>query len=188
MIIHLIGSTNAISEDISYLHAINSIILNAGNTVALDWLKVAHERAVAHDTPPENWAFTVDANLEAIRRADTVIIEGTHHDYLQGYQTAIALEHKKPVLIISRNPNAKSPYSGIRHRMLTIKEYKTEKDVSRIVEQFIQDNTVTTKDLRFNMFIDRPIHNYLRSMSYETGKNKSEIIRDLINREIQKKD
>lgn len=188
MIIHLIGSTSTISEDISYLRAINSVISSASNTLALDWFEAAHERAIAQDAISENWTFTVDANLEAIRRADIVIIEGTHNDYLQGYQTAIALEHKKPVLIISRNPNAKSSYSGIRHRMLTVKEYKTEKDVSRIVEQFIQDNTVTTKDLRFNMFIDRPIHNYLRSMSYETGKNKSEIIRDLINREIQKKD
>jgi hypothetical protein len=188
MIIHLIGSTSAISEDISYLRAINSIIANTGNAIALDWFEAAHQRAIAQDTSPENWALTVDTSLEAIRRADIVIIEGTHSDYLQGYQTAIALEHKKPVLIISRNPNARSSYSGIRHRMLTVKEYKTEKDISRIVEQFIQDNTVTTKDLRFNMFIDRPIHNYLRSMSYETGKNKSEIIRDLINREIQKKD
>lgn len=187
MIIHLTGSTNAIHEDISYLRAISSIILKAGNAVALDWFEPVHERA-AQGAPPENWAFTVDANLEAIRRADVIIIEGTHNDYLQGYQTAIALEHKKPVLILSRKSNAESPFSGIRHRMLTVKEYKTEKDVSRIVEQFMQDNTVTTKDLRFNMFIDRPIHNYLRSVSYDTGKNKSEIIRDLINREIQNKD
>lgn len=188
MIIHLTGSTSAIKEDITYLRAIGSIIATAGNAAALDWFETAHDRAVSQDTSSEDWASMVAANLEAISRADIVIIEGTHGDYLQGYQTAVALEHKKPVLIVSRAAVKNSPYSGIRHRMLTVKEYRTEKDLSQTVEQFIQDNTVTTKDLRFNMFIDRPIHNYLRSMSYETGKNKSEIIRDLINREIQKKD
>jgi len=68
-----------------------------------------------------------------------------------------------------------------------VAEYQTEADVAKIVGDFLMENTISTKELRFNMFIDRQIYGYLRSESLETGKNKSEIIRDLIMREIQKK-
>ena len=187
MIIHFVGSTGAIKEDVSYFRAIYRVISAAENTIAFDWLQTAYERTISQEPQPENWISAIDTSMEAISRADIVVIEGTHSDYLQGYQTAVALEHKKPVLIVSRDSSKELPYTGIRHRMLSVKASRTEKDLVRIVGQFMPDNTVTTKDLRFNMFIDRPIHNYLRNMSYETGKNKSEIIRDLINREIQKK-
>jgi len=51
---------------------------------------------------------------------------------------------------------------------------------------FLKENDVSTKDLRFNFFIDRKIHNYLRWVSYKTGKPRSEIIRELLNREIER--
>jgi hypothetical protein len=186
MIIHLTGNASNIKEDISYFRTIIKTINQNDGVVARDWVETAQANTADADESTD-WQATVEADMDAIRRADVVIIEGTHNSYMQGYQTAVALEHKKPVLVVSRNPVEKFAYSGIKHRMLSVKGYKTEEELAEIVEQFIKDNTVTTKDLRFNMFIDRPIHNYLRSVSHETGKNKSEIIRDLINHEIQKK-
>lgn len=187
MIIHIAGSNRIIDENAAYFQAIVDAIAQTGNTLALNGLD--HSRADAKQIPTvQDWTSIVNENLEAIRRADIILVEGTDSDFLSGYLMAVALEHKKPVFIVVREPLEDSVYAGIRHRMLTFKTYKTEKDLHAMVAQFIQDNTITTKDLRFNMFIDRPIHNYLRSMSHETGKNKSEIIRDLINREIQKKD
>jgi predicted DNA-binding protein len=53
---------------------------------------------------------------------------------------------------------------------------------------FLEDNNISTKDMRFNFFIDRPIYNYLRWAALRTGKTKAEILRELVQREIKNKD
>ena len=42
--------------------------------------------------------------------------------------------------------------------------------------------------MRFNFFIDRKIYNYLRWASFKTGKTKAEILRDLVENEIEKQE
>lgn len=186
MLIHLTADINSIQQDAPYLQAIIDAIRQNDALLAYDWLTPSLQNSV-HTQDDGDAAAMTQAQADAIRKADIVIIENSHTGYSEGFQTAVALEYKKPVLVLSRpSGNRQTPY--VPNRLLTHSEYSSVQEVLSIVTQFIQENTITTKDLRFNMFIDRPIHNYLRSVSYETGKNKSEIIRDLINREIQKKD
>lgn len=189
MIIHLTGSATNIEKDLPYLKAIIKTAHENDAVLAREWVDAAHQSKVNRkkDTDIE-WAPIMAANLDAIHRADVAIVECTNYTFSQGFQVATALQQKKPVLLVSRKSFKNHMISGYRHKMLTMKEYKKEEDLMAIVKQFIRDNTIATKDLRFNMFIDRPIYNYLRSVSYESGKNKSEIIRDLINKEIEKKD
>lgn len=80
----------------------------------------------------------------------------------------------------------KRPISGFKYKALTTASYNTEQELEGIVNRFIRANTISTKDLRFNFFIDRSIYNHLREISYETGQNKSEIIRKLIEQDIEK--
>jgi len=40
--------------------------------------------------------------------------------------------------------------------------------------------------MRFNFFINSEIYNYLKYEAYVTGKNKSEILRELVLKEIRK--
>lgn len=189
MIIHLTGSTINIEEDISYLRRISKAIVENDGTLARDWIEAAYHRAMADDYNPEenDWEAIVDESIDAIGKSDVVIVEASSYTFSQGMQAAIALQQKKPVLIVSRSSLKGRFVAGYKSRDLRVVEYQSEKELDNIVSQFIRDNTISTKDLRFNMFIDRPIYNYLRSVSYESGKNKSEIIRELINREIRKK-
>lgn len=55
-----------------------------------------------------------------------------------------------------------------------------------IVKEFLEENVIDTKDLRFNFFLDRPTYNYLRWMSSKTGKTKAEIVRSLLQKEMNK--
>jgi hypothetical protein len=65
-------------------------------------------------------------------------------------------------------------------------EYRkyTSDNVDEILTTFLRDNDISTKDMRFNFFIDRPIYNYLRWSALRTGKTKAEILRNLVQREI----
>ncbi len=190
MIIHLTGSATNIKEDLPYFRRIVKTIKDADGTLAQDWVEDTYQNVEVKKVQQEDvdWQTIMQETLDAISRADVVIIEVTNYTFSQGFQAATALQQKKPVLLVSRAPLNKHLVSGYKSRDSKMAEYKTEQELDKIVTQFIRENTISTKDLRFNMFIDRPIYNYLRSVSYETGKNKSEIIRELINREIRKKD
>ncbi len=185
MIIHLTGSAHNIEKDMPFYRRMIQVIHESDGILARDWLETAfHSRSKKGSASDEE--AVSDADLAAISRSDIVIIDITHHAFSQGFQSAIAINQKKPLLLVSRTPIKKHAISGYKSKLLTTAEYKTEEDLDKIVKDFIVANTIATKDLRFNMFIDRPIYNYLRSVSYESGKNKSEIIRELIEREIRK--
>lgn len=130
----------------------------------------------------------LSSEIEAITGADIVIIEASDYTFDQGMQAAIALQQKKPTLVLSKNSLQDTALATYHNRLLSMVAYKNDADLTKEITRFIRTNTISTKDLRFNMFIDRPIYNYLRTKAYQTGKNKSEIIRDLINQEINKND
>lgn len=191
MIVHVTGSLANVEEDITYLRRIVKTIKQNDSTLALDWIESAYNdssKESGEQVPEPDWQAIMEETIDAIGRADVVIVEATHYTFSQGFQAAMALNQKKPVLIVSRTPVEERLVSGLKSRDGRMAEYTSEDELETAIAQFLRDNTISTKDLRFNMFIDRPIYNYLRSVSYETGKNKSEIIRELINREIRKKD
>jgi len=186
MIIHLTGSSRYLEEDLPYLQKITQLVAQNGCTLANDWVEDA--RARTDSTNPADWPAIMNDMFEAISRSDIMIVEGTRYGFMQGYQTALALLQKKPVLIVSREPLVDRSIMGVKNRLLTVEKYDSLHDLEAVVTSFIKANTISTKDLRFNMFIDRPIYNHLRNLSYESGKNRSEIIRDLIYKDMRKKD
>lgn len=188
MIVHLGGSSGMVGEDLDFMRRIMQTSYENGATIAYDWVDSTYNKLNRLNGKNEDadWDYIVDMNLNAIRRSEAVIIECSSYSLFQGYQIAVALQQKKPVLVVTRSSIKGRAISGIRDKLLSIKEYKTEEELDAIVKQFIHENTISTKDLRFNMFIDRRIYNYLREESYQTGKNRSEIIRDLLEREIDR--
>jgi len=189
MIVHFIGSTQNIEEDIPYLRRIVKVINENDGVLARDWVETAYHRKTSKKVADEDvdWQPIFEQRLEAMNRADIVIAEVTNYTFSQGYDVAMAMQQKKPTLLVSRGAPIKSRYiTGLKSSALKFADYKTEEDLDKIIKDFIRANTVSTKDLRFNMFIDRAIYNHLRTLSYETGKNRSEIIRELIYRDIKK--
>lgn len=186
MIIHLTGSSRHLDEDLPILQKIAQLVEQNDCKLANNWLTEAQSRV--NDPTATDWQAIMAGVLEDVSRADIIIVEGTHYSFMQGYQTAIALMQKKPVLLLSRNPFTSRSVVGLKNRLLTLETYQSTEDLQKIVSNFIRANTISTKDLRFNMFIDRPIYNHLRNLAYETGKNRSEIIRDLIYRDMHKED
>lgn len=171
MIVHLIGSSQSRKK--------------ANHSRIVDSIK-NNDAVLLPDDFSGSWEDRLDAHLESMARADAVIIEATGRDFFHGFFAAFAMEHKKPLLIVTSDKEGEHPLAAIQGRNCQVVTYSTGDELVAIIDRFIKDNTIYTKDLRFNLFIDRPIYNYLRTISDQTGKNKSEIIRDLINREINK--
>lgn len=173
MIIHVTGTTERFQKPAPFIATITQAALQNDCVLAADY---------------SQGALSLEAEIAAVGRADVVVIEASNYGFDQGMQAAIALQQKKPTLIVSQAPLDKHAIAHYQSRLITREAYKDATELAKVVTRFIRTNTIATKDLRFNMFIDRPIYNYLRTQAYETGKNKSEIIRDLINKEINRND
>jgi hypothetical protein len=190
MIIHFIGSTKNLDDDLPFLRRIIDVSHTNGAVLARDWLGAAvnidgQENSYFNDEKVD-WNEVHRENLSALSRSDIMIIEATTYSFQNGFFLAQALLTKKPVLVVARLDTKTHPLFGVKDKLLTTKQYTTESELTKIVNTFIKNNTILTKDLRFNFFIDRQIYSYLREVSHETGKNKSEIIRELLEQEIDK--
>lgn len=189
MIIHFIASKSNILKDYEYLKAITNTVRDLGHGFAREWLDEEYAFALSgkkHETI--DWTVVNKENMEALSRADLVIAEASAKSFSTGFQVANAIQQKKPVLILTRNNALQGTFgSGIAPDFVDSKQYTLE-NVQDVISDFINGNNIDNKDLRFNFFIDRQIYNYLRWAAYTTGKNKSEILRELVLREIRNKD
>lgn len=188
MIVQILGNSQHL-DDLPFLQAIVETVHDSGAVIAHDWVSAAERthknggRGAAVD-----WEEQYKENIEAISRADIVVAEATAYGFTEGFYVSQALNQKKPVLIVSHKDIKTLPISGAGHKLLQVQHYDNAEELQKLVAKFIKINTIATKDLRFNFFIDRQIYNYLREASYETGKNKSEIIRELLEEEIDKQE
>jgi hypothetical protein len=172
MIIHFIGSKGNITQEIDYYQAIVDSIKQYGHTLAQDWVDVVYKAA----TKSNEWD------------KDLVIVESTKRSFFVGYGVAQAVHQKKPVLILVRDDS----FPGIKYLsdasdIIYGAQYDL-KTLDSVIGKFLEENTIETKDMRFNFFIDRAIYNYLRWAAFKTGKTKAEVLRELVQREIEKKD
>ena len=188
MKVHFITSRPTLENDINILREIMDIIQKTGHEIAYNWIEGAYDREIKSRKPANSWRLIYKQNLEAIAKSDVVIAEASYENFAIGYQIATAIQHKKPVLLLRHPAADKNAFvTGVEDGWVKHQEY-TEVDLKQIVEKFISDNDIKSKDMRFNFFIDRKIYNYLRWAAFKTGKTKAEILRDLVQHEIDKQD
>lgn len=187
--VHVTGSARNMGEDRPYLQKIIQTVYANHAIVYRDWIgPAASRKRLGIRDEDADWAGIMKGNIEAIDASDLVIIEASQSRFSQGYQAYLASQRKKPTLIVSRAQVDDRFISGVVNKYISIKPYTNEQELEEVVSKFIQKNSIPEKDLRFNFILNRRIYKYLRDKSYETGKNKSEIIRELIERQIEKRD
>ena len=149
MIIHLAGSSKNIEKDYTLYRAIIKAITECDSVLSLDWIEHAYHARNSKGKEVNDWKTSLAESFSAISRADLVIIEVSAGEYTQGYETALALQQKKPTLIISRHKASKTPASGLRSRLLTTGYYKNGKQNGPWIYRS-KDGKVTEKELYRN--------------------------------------
>lgn len=187
MNVHFSAPKQKILENVEYYRRIIKVIHNQGHTLTQDWVEPNYEQAKNAIASSEfDWRSIYRESMEALAKADVVIVDTTVSNFAIGYMTAIGLQHKKPTLLLFRDGAIEDTMaSGLDENLVELQEYD-EKNLEKVVGDFLEKNKVDTKDMRFNFFIDRPIYNYLRWAAYKTGKTKAEILRELVSKEIEK--
>lgn len=118
-----------------------------------------------------------EAIRQGIHLSDTVIIEASQEDLQLGHEVTIAINEKKPVLVLSIHEDFSKK---IIHEYLFGAKY-TPKSVAGVVQDFLAKVREMRQARRFNMFLYPSQFEYLDRMATESGMNMSEYIRHLIN-------
>lgn len=190
MIIHLAASKISVVKDIETLRQIVAIIHRQGHVVASDWIEPQYHVSISknpQETPPEH---VYKQSMDAIDRADLLIVEGSEKSFSCGMQISSALHRKKPTLLLveqTREKNMSAMAKGIKDPLFERKSY-TSASLNQIVTEFIKENTISTKELRFNFVIDRQLYNHIRWKSFRARKTKAEIVRELLLRDMEKEE
>lgn len=192
MIIHFGGPSFGIEKRIKLYRGIINLIHELDHNIAHDWIEPAYHKALKSQNDSQshlipNWEAVCAMLEDSINRCDIAIIYAAPESYMGvGYQIALALQKNKPVLVIREKEDITTIFiTGVRNPLLTLIESSAD-TLEDNIKSFITQNDVNLKDLRFNFVIDRQIHNYLKWLSYDSGKTKAEIVRDLIMEDLEK--
>lgn len=118
--------------------------------------------------------------------ADLVIAEVGRESTQTGWQIAQALHLKKPVLLLYRSKKPDNlPGAGSDTYLINYRRY-TNQTAETVIKNFIDSHKLGAKNIRFNLFIDQQILAYLNRTSAQSGETKSEIIRRVLVKEIEK--
>jgi hypothetical protein len=190
MIVHFIGSRSHIAEEVKYYRRIVDCIKGEGHTVPHDWIEemyvLSQQGKLKKDD--QSWSEVDQDHASAIAQADVIIVEATSRGFFEGYEASQAAYQKKPMLILTRDTSAVG-ISGLTTPTGFVKSVTYEaENLEEIVREFLAENIIDTKDLRFNFFLDRKTYTYLRWVSSKTGKTKAQIVRSLLQKEMNKDD
>lgn len=185
MLVHFAASRYEIDKNIGHLRYVVESIHENGHTLAQDWIEPAYNSRLKHGDASIGWTEAYQDSLEAINKADVVIADTSIRSFSVGYQVAMAIQMKKPTLVLNHEGANDSYFASGIQVGVAYKEYNSG-NIKNLIQDFLKENDIQAKDMRFNFFIDRPIYNYLRWAAYKTGKTKAEILRELVAREIDK--
>src|SRR6478672_2301094 len=100
MLVHLTGGTRNVKIDLQYFREMADVIHQAGATIAHDWHESASTTENKISDDDFDWQNVYDNCISAIERSDVLIIEATSYSFFQGYQLLMALQQRKPVLLV----------------------------------------------------------------------------------------
>lgn len=187
MVIHFTSSRVNILTSFETLKLVIRTIHQTGNVLARDWMEPQYHIDVSKTAKELEPKAIYDLNMDAIERADMVIIETSVKSFGSGFQTATALQKKKPTLLLIHRDKLDQESriaQGITDPLLTRKEYSADAELEQIVRRFIEENTFKTKDLRFNFVLDPQLYNHIRWKSFKLRKTKAEVVRELLMRDM----
>lgn len=185
MKIHFSAPIRDLEKHLQIYELIESTIKKMGHTLARDWLRDYKDKQsnLGHFSEIE-WEEINSSTLAAIQDADAVIVEASIPSFSMGYISALALAHKKPLLMLF---NA-APQSYIQDSNNSLKRaevYADKEQLASILTSFLEEVDVNSNNLRFNMVLSRELYNFLKWESASTGKTKAQIVREILKDHIK---
>lgn len=125
--------------------------------------------------------------MTAIHEANLVIIEDTVSNFSTGHQITVALQRKKPTLVLWQG-NKHRQFNqmflhGIESDILEISEYN-EQNYKEIIHSFIQKYQGAQDRNRFHLVLNNVERRYLDWAQFNKKESRTTVIRDALRKEM----
>jgi hypothetical protein len=171
-----------------YYFAIRNYLIDCGCVISFNWLEDASEYKKSHPHGKRNIKDLYKKVLSAIDKANFSVIEYTVPNFSSSHQIYYSIQKKKPTLVLRLfrdNSFADSYIEALESRFLTVKTYDL-KNYKEIIDEFIGYSKLEKGYRRYNIVLDKSQKYYLDWAANKYDKSRSEIIRDLIQKKIDK--
>lgn len=160
--------------------AIRNYLVENGHILTRDWLAEADNRLDTKQIELGDIKEIYKACLQAIREAELVIIDDTVSNFSTGHQITLALQLRKPTLVLwqgGKHRQFKHMFiHGIESDILEIAEYDRN-NLTNTMQVFINKYEDTNERNRFHLVLNGVERNYLDWVQYVKGKSRTKVIR-----------
>ncbi|MBL8015524.1 MAG: hypothetical protein JNK26_05055 [Candidatus Doudnabacteria bacterium] len=172
-------TTREIIKFKDYYFAIRKELMEAGCVILDDWLPRAYEKKLKDSKGTRNMKRNYQDIVEAIDRADFVVIEYTVPNFSSSHQIIHANMRRKPVLVLrlEKDNSFKDTYlESIDSEFITVKEY-TLATVEQTIKEFLGEVEIGYGLKRYNLMLERKHKYFLDWAKEEYNLSGSETVR-----------
>lgn len=182
------ASSRNISENIKIFKFIQGTLDKLGHLSTRDWIEEAYQKDTTNKSIEKSeWKRIHNHVSEAILNSDFIIAYISEPSFSVGYQVALSIQHKKPILILSKEPieEIKNSFgTNIDSELISFKRF-SEDTFEESLKDFVRNYCLMGKPKRFSFFIDQRIHNFIRGEAFAKDKTKAEVLREILDTHIK---
>lgn len=166
----------------TYFH-IREFLLAEHHLLTRDWLPHTEKRLVSGDVDIRDIKEIYAACVNAIKESDVVIIEDTVSNFSTGHQITLALQLKKPTLVLWQGEKYRQFKQmfihGIESEILEVAEYSS-KTLDIILRTFLRKYEQVHEKNRFHLVLSNMERQYLDWAQFSKGKSRTKVIRQAL--------
>ena len=169
-------------------YSIRNYLISQGHLLTRDWLPHTEERIKAGAKDVTDIKQIYKDCIKALKEADLVIIEDTVSNFSTGHQITVALQCRKPTLVLwqgSKHRQFKQMFiHGIDSDILQISEYDRS-GVNAIIQGFINKYENVYEKNRFHLVLTGVERQYLDWAQYVKDESRTKVIRDALRKVLE---
>lgn len=160
--------------------AIRDYIVEQGHTLTRDWIGETYSRYERKITEIKDVKKVYEESISSLRKADLVIVEDTVSNFSTGHQITLALQARKPTLVLWKGPKHrqfnKMFIHGIDSELLEVAEY-TENSFKEIISKFVHKFEKIDQENRFNLVLKSYEREYLDWAKFNRDESRTQVIK-----------
>lgn len=162
---------------------IKNHLISNGHTLTRDWIPHVERKITQNDIQLDDIKEIYEVCVDSIKLSDLVIIDDTVSNFSTGHQITLALQYKKPTLVLWQGEKhkvfQKMFIHGIKSPLLQVSMYD-EKTLESVLGGFISKFESINTQNRFHLVLNGAERQYLDWVQMKKNKSRTLAIREAL--------